>query len=191
MLTRASRWVIKVGSALLTDARDTVNQSLIQDWASQIAQLRSDGTDVLLVSSGSIAVGIQRLGWRHRPHAVYQLQALAAVGQMGLIQLYESAFQQHGLRTAQVLLTHADLADRRRYLNARSTLRALLELGVIPVVNENDTVVTDEIRFGDNDTLAALVANLVEAEVLVILTDRDGLYRNDPRTIPDAEFIAE
>lgn len=191
LLTRASRWVIKIGSALLTDARVSMNAPAIHDWASQIAQLRNAGAEIVLVSSGAVAAGMRRLGWRHRPDAVYQLQALAAVGQMGLIQIYESAFQRHGLHTAQVLLTHGDLADRRRYLNARSSLRALLELGVIPVVNENDTVVTDEIRFGENDTLAALVTNLVEADVLIILTDQEGLYRADPRKVAGAEFVAE
>lgn len=183
-------WVIKIGSALLTDTVAGLNCEAIRDWVGQIVNLRRSGLDVVLVSSGSIAEGMQRLGWKERPHALYQLQAAAAVGQMGLVQVYESAFQKHGLKTAQILLTHDDLADRQRYLNARITLRTLLELGVVPVVNENDTVVTDEICFGDNDTLAALVANLTDAEQLVILTDQEGLHDRDPRHHHDAKLIA-
>ncbi|HJL66829.1 MAG TPA: glutamate 5-kinase [Arenicellales bacterium] len=185
-----SCWVVKIGSALLTDTVVGLNGDAIRDWVEQIVNLRRSGLDVVLVSSGSIAEGMQRLGWKERPHALYQLQAAAAVGQMGLIQAYESAFQKHGLKTAQVLLTHDDLADRQRYLNARTTLRTLLELGVIPVVNENDTVVTDEICFGDNDTLAALVANLTDADQLIILTDQEGLHDKDPRHHPDAKLIS-
>jgi glutamate 5-kinase len=156
-----------------------------------MAQLRQQGIDIVLVSSGAVAEGMQRLGWQQRPHAVHQLQAAAAVGQMGLVQAYESAFQQHGMHTAQVLLTHDDLSNRQRYLNARSTLRQLLDLGVVPVVNENDTVVTDEIKFGDNDTLAGLVANLTEARLMVILTDQEGLYDSDPRSNAQAKLITE
>ncbi|HEX5538597.1 MAG TPA: glutamate 5-kinase, partial [Methylophilaceae bacterium] len=161
----------------------------IAAWAEQIAQLVKQGKQVVLVSSGAVAEGMQRLGWKKRPTAVNELQAAAAVGQMGLVQMYESCFSQHGLHTAQVLLTHDDLADRKRYLNARSTLRTLLDFGVIPIINENDTVVTDEIRFGDNDTLGSLVANLIEADALVILTDQPGLYSADPRKHADATFV--
>ncbi len=190
-LSKSRRWVIKIGSALLTDPTSGLNKELVHGLVAQIAQLRHNGDDVVLVSSGSIVEGMQRLGWANRPRALYQLQAAAAVGQMGLVQTYESAFKEHDLKTAQVLLTDADMANRSRYLNARSTLRTLLDLRVVPVVNENDTVVTEEIRFGDNDTLAALVANLIEADVLVILTDQDGLYDSDPRTNPDAKLISE
>lgn len=185
------RWVFKIGSALLTDEGRGLDRDGISAWAGQMATLRKAGKEVVLVSSGSVAEGMSRLGWRRRPQAVYELQAAAAVGQMGLVQAYESTFAAFGLHTAQVLLTHEDLADRRRYLNARSTLTRLLELGVIPVVNENDTVATDEIRFGDNDNLAALVTNLVDAEALVILTDQAGLCERDPRQHPDAALIAE
>src|SRR5213079_305997 len=163
----------------------------IARWAAQIARLRQMGRRTLLVSSGAIAEGMQRLGWTRRPHAMHQLQAAAAVGQMGLVQCYESCFRSHGLHTAQVLLTHADMADRQRYLNARSTLRTLLDMGVIPVINENDTVVTDEIKFGDNDTLGALVTNLVEADALVLLTDQEGLYSADPRKNPAATLVRQ
>jgi len=190
-LTNARRWVIKIGSALLTDRHSGLNASLVDQWIAQIAGLRDGGAEVVLVSSGSIVEGMHRLGWHVRPHEVHRLQAAAAVGQMGLVQMYESAFQRHGIRTAQVLLTAGDLSDRRRYLNARSTLRTLLELGAVPVVNENDTVVTDEIQFGDNDTLAALVANLSESDVLVILTDQDGLYDADPRERADAALVTD
>ena len=183
------RWVVKVGSALLADRAGGVNAGLIEDWARQIVDLQRARSEIVLVSSGAVAVGMQRLNWTQRPHELYRLQAAAAVGQMGLIQTYETAFQRHGVHTAQVLLTHADLADRRRYLNARSALRALLALGIVPVVNENDTVATDEIRFGDNDTLAALVTNLVEADRLVILTDQAGLFDHDPSQAPGARLI--
>ncbi len=190
-LGRSRRWVIKIGSALLTRDGQGLDLEAIHGWVEQMWRLRESGRELLLVSSGAVAEGMCRLGWRERPHAVHDLQAAAAVGQMGLIQAYESAFQRHGLHTAQILLTHEDLADRQRYLNARSTLRTLLSLGVVPVVNENDTVATDEIRFGDNDTLAALVANLVEAELLVILTDQAGLHDADPRSHAGARLISE
>lgn len=194
LLTDAKCLVIKVGSSLVTNNGEGLDQAAIAAWAGQIAQLvrpvgGMDARQVVLVSSGAVAEGMQRLGWKKRPTAVNELQAAAAVGQMGLVQMYESCFSQHGLHTAQVLLTHDDLADRKRYLNARSTLRTLLAMGVIPIINENDTVVTDEIRFGDNDTLASLVANLIEADALVILTDQSGLYSADPRKNPDAQFI--
>ena len=194
LLTDAKCLVIKVGSSLVTNNGEGLDQAAIAAWAGQIAQLVRpvgdlEARQVVLVSSGAVAEGMQRLGWRKRPTAVNELQAAAAVGQMGLVQMYESCFSQHGLHTAQVLLTHDDLADRKRYLNARSTLRTLLAMGVIPIINENDTVVTDEIRFGDNDTLASLVANLIEADALVILTDQSGLYSADPRKNPDAQFI--
>jgi glutamate 5-kinase len=188
-LTRARRWVVKIGSALLTDNGRGLHLEGVRDWVSQMAELRRKGAEVVLTSSGAVAEGMQRLGWKRRPHALYELQAAAAVGQMGLVQTYESCFQRHAIHTAQVLLTHDDLSDRRRYLNARSTLCTLLKLGVLPVVNENDTVATDEIRFGDNDTLAAMVANLVEAEVLVILTDQSGLFERDPRKDPTAPLV--
>lgn len=187
----ASRLVVKVGSSLVTNAGQGLDHDALARWAEQIAQLRLHDKQVVLVSSGAVAEGMQRLGWKKRPHALHELQAAAAVGQMGLVEAYESCFRRHGLHTAQVLLTHEDLSDRRRYLNARSTLRTLLELKVIPVINENDTVATDEIRFGDNDTLAALVTNLIEADALVILTDQPGLYTRDPRRHADAEFVRE
>lgn len=186
----ARRWVVKIGSALLTDQRSGLNSALVSQWIRQIAALREEGIEIVVVSSGSIVEGMHRLGWQTRPHEVFRLQAAAAVGQMGLVQMYESAFQRLGIGTAQVLLTGGDLSDRHRYLNARSTLRALLELKVVPIVNENDTVVTDEIQFGDNDTLAALVANLSEADLLVILTDQEGLYDADPRADPNARLVA-
>jgi glutamate 5-kinase len=190
-MSEAKRWVVKVGSTLVTNRGAGLDASAIARWASQVAKLRQSGKDLILVSSGAIAEGMQRLGWTRRPGSMHELQAAAAVGQMGLAQVYESCFREHGLRTAQVLLTHADLADRQRYLNARSTLLTLLGLGIIPVINENDTVVTDEIRFGDNDTLAALVTNLVEADWLVILTDQQGLYTEDPRVSSGASLIKE
>jgi glutamate 5-kinase len=185
------RWVIKIGSSLLTNDGRGLATDAIDDWVGQMAELRQQGRELLLVSSGAVAEGMTRLGWRQRPHALHELQAAAAVGQMGLIQAYESRFQRYGRHTAQVLLTHDDMADRQRYLNARSTLRTLLRLGVTPVVNENDTVTTEEIRFGDNDTLAALVANLVEADLLILLTDQAGLFDGDPRGNPDAALVAE
>ena len=190
-IAEAKRLVIKVGSALVTNNGEGLDLTAINEWARQIAQLRQGGREVVLVSSGAIACGMQRLGWHKRPKSVHELQACAAVGQMGLVQVYESAFAAHGLHTAQVLLTHEDLADRTRYLNARSTLSTLLELGVVPIINENDTVITDEIKFGDNDTLGALVANLVDADCLVILTDQKGLFTADPRKDPSATLIAE
>lgn len=186
----SKRWVIKIGSALLTDDGRGLNAERISGWVKQMVQLRVRGIEVVLVSSGAVAEGMKRLGWKQRPAAIHELQAAAAVGQMGLVQAYESQFQQHNIHTAQILLDHDDLANRERYLNARSTLRTLLDLGVIPVINENDTVVTDEIRFGDNDTLGALVANLVEADVLVILTDQEGLYEEDPRKNPTAKLVS-
>ena len=188
-LTDSSRWVVKVGTSLLTDTKSGLNRAAIDSLAAQMAELKRGGLEILLVSSGSVVEGMQRMGWKHRPTELDQLQAAAAVGQMGLAQCYESAFKQFGIVTAQVLLTHADLANRERYLNARNTLRTLLSLSVIPTINENDAVVNDEIRFGDNDTLAALVANLVEAEVVVILTDQKGLYDRDPGEDRNARLI--
>ena len=185
------RWVVKIGSALITAEGVGVDRPAIAAWTAQMAALRKRGVELVLVSSGAVAEGMARLGWKQRPQELYKLQAAAAVGQMGLVQTYESFFQQHGLHTAQVLLTHEDLSARERYLNARTTLRTLLDFGVVPVVNENDTVTTEEIRFGDNDTLGALVANLVEAEVLVILTDQQGLYERDPRQDPEAPLVSE
>jgi glutamate 5-kinase len=190
-LNSARRLVVKVGSSLVTNRGQGLDRAAIARWAAQIAQLRKRNKEVVLVSSGAIAEGMQRLGWTRRPQAMHELQAAAAVGQMGLVQVYETSFREHGLHTAQVLLTHADLVDRQRYLNARSTLRTLLALGVVPVINENDTVVTDEIKFGDNDTLAALVTNLIEADCLIILTDQSGLFTRDPREDPSAELVRE
>ena len=187
----ARRLVVKVGSSLVTNEGQGLDHAALARWAEQIAELKRRKKEVVLVSSGAVAEGMQRLGWKRRPNALHELQAAAAVGQMGLIEAYESCFRKHDLHTAQILLTHEDLADRKRYLNARSTLRTLLDLGVIPVINENDTVATDEIRFGDNDTLAALVTNLIEADALVILTDQPGLYTKDPRHHADAELIRE
>ncbi len=191
LIRDARRLVVKVGSALVTNNGTGLAHDALAEWASQIARLRSDGREVVLVSSGAIAAGMQRLGWTVRPHAMHELQAAAAVGQMGLAQTYETVFSRHGLGTAQILLTHEDLADRKRYLNARSTLTTLLQLGVVPIINENDTVVTDEIKFGDNDTLGALVANLIEAECLIILTDQAGLYTVDPRRDPGATLVSQ
>jgi glutamate 5-kinase len=190
-VTSARRWVVKIGSALLTADGSGLDRAAMDVWVKQMAALRQSGAELVLVSSGAVAAGMNRLGWAQRPKAMHELQAAAAVGQMSLIRAWESSFAEHGLQTAQILVTHDDLSDRKRYLNARNTLRTLLDLGVVPVINENDTVVTDEIRFGDNDTLAALVANLVEADLLVILTDRDGMYNADPRHNPDAELIFE
>ncbi|MFN4062797.1 MAG: glutamate 5-kinase [Parazoarcus communis] len=190
-IRNARRLVVKVGSALVTNNGAGLDHAALDDWARQIAALRTEGREIALVSSGAIAAGMQRLGWSKRPHEMHKLQAAAAVGQMGLVEAYEKAFSRHGLHTAQILLTHEDLSDRTRYLNARSTLTTLLELGVIPIINENDTVVTDEIKFGDNDTLGALVANLIEAETLIILTDQQGLYTADPRKDPTATLISE
>lgn len=190
VVATSKRLVIKVGSSLVTNEGKGIDLNAVEQWAAEIAQLHAQGRQIVLVSSGAIAEGMARLGWPRRPKAMNQLQAAAAVGQMGLIQAYEVAFARHGIRTAQILLTHEDLADRHRYLNARSTLYTLLDLGVVPIVNENDTVVTDEIRLGDNDTLGALVTNLIEAETLIILTDQAGLYSADPRRNPDARFIS-
>ena len=189
MIARAHSLVVKVGSSLVTNEGRGLDAAAIARWAAQVAALRDLGRRVILVSSGAIAEGMQRLGWPRRPRAMHELQAAAAVGQMGLVQCYESCFRDHGLHTAQVLLTHADMADRQRYLNARSTLRTLLQMKVVPVINENDTVVTDEIKLGDNDTLGALVTNLIEADALVILTDQAGLYDSDPRKNPSARLI--
>ncbi len=195
VLRDARRIVVKVGSSLVTNEGRGLDESAIAQWCRQLAALvQGDGAgrrEVIMVSSGAIAEGMKRLGWSARPSEVHELQAAAAVGQMGLAQMYETKLREQGLRSAQVLLTHADLADRERYLNARSTLLTLLQLGVLPVINENDTVVNDEIKFGDNDTLGALVANLVEADVLVILTDQKGLYTADPRKDPSAQFVHE
>jgi glutamate 5-kinase len=191
ILAKSKCLVVKVGSSLVTNDGQGLDSQAIAQWADQIARLKQMGKQVVLVSSGAIAEGMQRLGWKKRPHAVHELQAAAAVGQMGLVQVYETCFRKHGLQTAQVLLTHEDLADRKRYLNARSTLRTLLQLNAIPIINENDTVVTDEIKFGDNDTLGALVTNLIEADALVIMTDQRGLFSADPRKDPGARLIQE
>ena len=187
----ARRIVVKVGSSLVTNEGRGIDADAIGNWSRQLAGLAREGRELVMVSSGAIAEGMQRLGWSVRPKELHELQAAAAVGQMGLVQMYETQLRAHGVRSAQVLLTHADLADRERYLNARSTLLTLLKHQVIPVINENDTVVNDEIKFGDNDTLGALVANLVDADVLVILTDQRGLYAADPRSHPDARFISD
>lgn len=191
LIPQAKRWVVKIGSALLTNDGKGLDAQAIAGWVAQMAQLRQRGIEVVLVSSGAVAAGMRRLGWTSRPTEIHQLQAAAAVGQMSLVQTYEVEFQRYGLLTAQVLLDHDDLSSRQRYLNARSTLRTLIGLSVIPVINENDTVVTDEIRFGDNDTLGALVANLIEADLLVILTDQLGMYDSDPRKNPDAKLLLE
>ena len=191
VIADSKRLVVKVGSSLVTNEGRGLDQAAIGRWAAQIAQLRERGKEVVLVSSGAIAEGMQRLGWAKRPREIDELQAAAAVGQMGLAQVYESRFAEYGIRTAQILLTHADLADRERYLNARSTLLTLLRLGVVPIINENDTVVTDEIKFGDNDTLGALVANLIEGDALIILTDQLGLFTADPRKDASAQLVRE
>ncbi len=190
VIAKASRIVAKVGSSLVTNDGQGLDRVAVAHWAMQIAALRKQGKEVVLVSSGAIAEGMARLGWAKRPTTMHELQAAAAVGQMGLAQAYEVAFAEHGLRTAQILLTHEDLSNRQRYLNARSTLFALLRLGVVPIVNENDTVATDEIAVGDNDTLGALVTNLIEADALIILTDQRGLYEADPRRDPNARFVS-
>lgn len=189
LLLNTKTLIVKVGSSLVTNNGEGLDRAALAAWAAQISGLVKQGKQVVLVSSGAVAEGMQRLGWKKRPVEVNELQAAAAVGQMGLVQMYESCFAEHGLHTAQILLTHDDLRDRKRYLNARSTLKTLLDLKVIPIINENDTVVTEEIRFGDNDTLGALVANLIEADALVILTDQQGLYSADPRKDKDAKFI--
>lgn len=191
VLRHARRIVIKVGSSLVTNEGRGLDEVAIGEWCRQMSVLVREGREVIMVSSGAIAEGMKRLGWTNRPKEIHELQAAAAVGQMGLAQMYETRLRAHGLGSAQVLLTHADLADRERYLNARSTLLTLLKLGVVPVINENDTVVNDEIKFGDNDTLGALVANLVEADALIILTDQNGLYTADPRKDSGAQFVHE
>lgn len=185
----AQRWVVKVGSSLLTANGRGLDHAIIEQWTTQIAALLDDGKEVVLVSSGSIAEGMSRLGWTTRPTLVHELQAAAAVGQMGLIQAYESGFKRFNRNTAQVLLTHEDMANRKRYLNARATLNSLVKFGVVPIVNENDTVTTAEIKLGDNDTLAAQVVNLIEADLLVLLTDQDGLFNKDPRKHEDAVLL--
>ncbi len=190
-LTSCKRIVVKVGSSLVTNQGAGLDLHALSNWARQIASLSASGHEVVLVSSGAIAEGMQRLGWTTRPTLIHELQAAAAVGQMGLVQAYESCFRQHQLHAAQVLLTHADLVDRERYLNARATLTTLLGLGVIPIINENDTVVTDEIKFGDNDTLGALVTNLIDADALIILTDQAGLYTADPRKDASATLVSQ
>ena len=190
-LATAKRWVIKIGSALLTNDGQGLHRAAIESWVAQIVGLQRQGCEVVLVSSGAVAEGLLRLKWTQRPTELHKLQAAAAVGQMGVIQTYESCFSQHGIHTAQILLTHDDLSSRNRYLNARSTLRTLLNLNVVPIVNENDTVATDEIRVGDNDTLGGLVTNLIEADVLVILTDQQGLFERDPRIDPAASLVQQ
>ena len=190
-LAGARRIVVKVGSSLVTDEGRGVDAEAVGQWCRQMAVLAREGRELVMVSSGAIAEGMKRLGWAMRPKEVHELQAAAAVGQMGLVQIYETKLREQGMRSAQVLLTHADLADRERYLNARSTLLTLLGLSVLPVINENDTVVNDEIKFGDNDTLGALVANLIDADALIILTDQKGLYTADPRKDPAATFVHE
>lgn len=190
-LTRAKRWVIKIGSSLVTAKGQGLDRAAIMDWCAQIAVLRAEGRQIVLVSSGAVAEGMARLGLKKRPTDIHELQAAAAVGQMGLVRAWELGFEAHGIRAAQILLTHEDIADRGRYLNARGTMNTLLDLGVVPVVNENDTVATDEIRLGDNDTLGAMTANLIEADLLVILTDQDGLFDSDPRSNPDAKLVSE
>jgi glutamate 5-kinase len=190
-IRQTRRWVVKIGSALLTRNGRGLDRSVLSPWADQMAAFLASGGELVLVSSGAVAEGMSRMGWSRRPKALHELQAAAAIGQMGLVQAYEACFQKRGLHAAQILLTRDDLDDRRRYLNARSTLLALLRLRVVPVVNENDTVATDELRFGDNDTLAALVANLIEADLLILLTDQDGLFERDPRFDPSAGLISE
>jgi glutamate 5-kinase len=190
-LGAAQRWVVKIGSAMITNDGQGLDNFSIDAWVAQMAELHQSGRELLLVTSGAVAEGMRRLGWGQRPTALADLQAAAAVGQVGLVQAWESAFERHGIQTAQILLTHEDASDRQRYLNIRNTLRTLLRLRVVPVINENDTVAFEEIRFGDNDTLGALVANLVEAELYVILTDQQGLYDKNPRQFADARLIGE
>ncbi len=190
-LAQGRRWVVKIGSALLTDNGQGLDMQAMAGWVRQMVELQKSGVELVLVSSGAVAEGMVRMGLKVRPEAVHELQACAAIGQMGLVQAYESHFRQHDVKTAQILLTHDDLSDRQRYLNARNTLRTLVEWKVLPVINENDTVATDEIRFGDNDTLGALVANLIEADTLVILTDQDGMFDRDPRHDPEAVLLPE
>ncbi len=188
-IAETRRWVVKIGSALLTAEGQGLDRQALGGWVDQMAGWLEQGNELVLVSSGAVAEGMCRMGWDKRPDTLHELQAAAAIGQMGLVQAWESCFQRRGLHTAQVLVTHDDLSNRRRYLNARSTLQTLLALGVVPVVNENDVVANDELRFGDNDTLAALVANLIEADLLVLLTDQDGLFDADPRTSTEASLI--
>lgn len=190
-LKNGKRWVVKIGSALLTNDGQGLNRKALAGWIEQMADLKSKGIELVIVSSGSVAEGMKRLGWSTRPKQLNELQAAASVGQMGLIQAYESKFAKYDIHTAQILMTHDDLSNRKRYLNVKSTIETLLEYGVVPIINENDTVVTDEIRFGDNDTLAALTANIISADVLVILTDQKGLYDDNPRENPNAELISE
>ncbi len=189
-LVKARRWVVKIGSALITADGQGLERERLRSWVDQLADLMAQGHQVVLVSSGAVAEGMARMGWHERPRSLHALQAAAAIGQMGLVQAWESCFQRRERHTAQVLLTHDDLSNRQRYLNARSTLRTLLDLGVVPVVNENDVVANEELRFGDNDSLAALVSNLVEADLMVLLTDQAGLYEADPRLWPDAKLIS-
>ncbi len=190
-LKQAKRWVVKLGSALLTDRGCGLKHELLDNWIRQIAELNNNGIETVIVSSGAVAEGISRLKWKKRPTSVHKLQAAAAVGQMGLIQAYETGFQKYGIQTAQILLTHEDVANRERYLNARTSLTTLISLNVIPIINENDSVAIDEIRFGDNDTLAGMVANLIDADALLLLTDQLGLYTADPDKDKNAEFIEE
>ncbi|WP_130536621.1 glutamate 5-kinase [Thiomicrorhabdus indica] len=190
-LKNTKRWVIKIGSALLTDDGKGLNKQALGQWVEQMVELKRQGIEVVIVSSGSVAEGMKRLGWQTRPKQLNELQAAASVGQMGLIQAYESKFMRFDIHTAQILMTHDDLSNRKRYLNVKNTVETLLEYGVVPIINENDAVVTDEIRFGDNDTLGALTANLMGADVLVIMTDQQGLYDDNPRTNPDAKLIEE
>lgn len=189
-LTDTRRWVVKIGSAILTEDGQGLQQATLAAWVAQMAEFVQSGGELVIVSSGAVAEGMSRMGWKTRPDTLHELQAAAAIGQMGLIRAYETCFQQYGRHTAQILVTRDDLTDRVRYLNARSTLKTLLDLGVIPVVNENDTVATDELRFGDNDTLAALMANLIEADLLILLTDQDGLFDKDPRKHATANLIS-
>ncbi len=191
LISDAKRWVVKIGSALLTQDGKGLDYPAIQAWAEQIVTLKQQGIEIILVSSGAVAEGMSRMGWKQRPKTLYELQAAASIGQMGLIQAYESNFSRHNYHSAQILLTHDDLENRRRYLNARNTLCTLLKLDTIPIVNENDSISYDEIQLGDNDTLGALVANLIDADLFIILTDQDGLFDQDPRSNPDAKLISE
>jgi len=190
-LKNTKRWVVKIGSALLTNDGQGLNREALASWVQQMVELKEQGVEVVIVSSGSVAEGMKRLGWNSRPKLLNELQAAASVGQMGLIQAYESKFAKYDIHTAQILMTHDDLSNRKRYLNVKNAIETLLEYGVVPIINENDAVVTDEIRFGDNDTLAALTANLISADVLVILTDQQGLYDDNPRENPNAKLIQE
>ena len=189
-IKKAQRWVIKVGSSLVTESGQGLNSNLIRQWSDQVKDLRTEGIEIIWVSSGSVAAGMQRLSWQKRPNSLHELQVAAAVGQASLIRCYEDTFARHSITTAQVLLTHADFENRQRYLNACATFRSMLELKLLPIVNENDTVAVDEIRFGDNDSLAAMVADLIDADLLVILTDQKGLYDANPRDNSSANFIS-